>query len=790
MYARSRAACALALKDGFASVAARSRSHTRRIGSGLVASTLLLAGLTAVTAAPAQASTLTFTNYTTGGALVGSNFLTAVYVDGSTIYAASGGGGLFISTNGGSSFTNRTAGPAPGNGLGSDNLRGVFAAGSAVYAATAAGLSISTDGGATFTNRTSGAPPGGNGLGSSVVNGAYAAGSTVYGSTEGGLSISTDGGETFTNRTSGAPPGGNGLGSNVVQGVYVDGSTVYAETQFGLSISTDGGETFTNRTTTNTGSPGLGSNDVREVYVSGSTVYAATIGGLSISTDGGANFVNRTTANGIGSNFVYGLYVVGSTVYAATADGLSISTNGGTSFTNYKTADGLGSNSVRGVYVVGSTVYAATTGGLSIASTIPGTPSITSATPGNGTASIAFTPPSSAGVSPITNYQYRLDSGAWVALSPASTTSPFTISGLTNGQTYSVTLRAVNSVGVGAVSGAVTVTPQAPAPGPGPAPAPTSTPEPTPEPTPTPTPTPTPSPSVMVDPLAPIDNGDNTNIPAGGLPAGGSLLLVNGEPTPVTVGPNRDQDPTTLVITAPVLTPPLRMTLEGRGDTSDPLGLIGKQTLVLQSQPVSRSLRIKDATPKKARVQPVAVATGQGFKANSPVKLFLLPGTEIGTLTTDASGNYSGRVPIPAGLAPGVYTLQSNGLAPDGSVRSLSIGVVVRQAKTTVAVRTARDVVYFDALSPVLTAEGKSELKALVKKTGKNVVSVRSVGFVQRSGSSVNDQSLSEHRARAVAAYLKSLGVKGAFTVRGDGVAKEPGAIARRVEVGITYRSK
>jgi hypothetical protein len=109
-------------------------------------------------------------------------------------------------------------------------VNGVFAMGSTVYAATnGGGLSISTDGGATFTNRTSGPSPG-NGLGSNVVTGVYAVGSTVYAATSDGVSISTDGGATFTNSTS-------GLGSNIVIGVFAVGSTVYAATSNGLAIS-------------------------------------------------------------------------------------------------------------------------------------------------------------------------------------------------------------------------------------------------------------------------------------------------------------------------------------------------------------------------------------------------------------------------------------------------------------------------------------------------------------------------------------------------------------------------
>ena len=55
------------------------------------------------------------------------------------------------------------------------------------------------------------------------------------------------------------------------------------------------------------------------------------------------------------------------------------------------------------------------------------------------------------------------------------------------------------------------------------------------------------------------------------------------------------------------------------------------------------------------------------------------------------------------------------------------------------------------------------------------------------SSSTSNDQSLSTQRARNVAAYLRSKGVKGAYQVRGDGVAG-PGNDARRVNITITYQ--
>jgi len=92
--------------------------------------------------------------------------------------------------------------------------------------------------------------------------------------------------------------------------------------------------------------------------------------------------------------------------------------------------------------------------------TTPSAPTSLVSTPGNQQLSIAFTAGSNGGDA-ITNYQYALSTnggssyGAWTAFSPADTTSPVVITGLTNGQAYYVKLRAINSVGDGAESSPV-----------------------------------------------------------------------------------------------------------------------------------------------------------------------------------------------------------------------------------------------------------------------------------------------------------------------------------------------
>ncbi len=93
----------------------------------------------------------------------------------------------------------------------------------------------------------------------------------------------------------------------------------------------------------------------------------------------------------------------------------------------------------------------------------PGAPTVDSATAGNTQAVIRWTAPANPGTSPITGYTVRAApaTGTPVVLTtPASATSA-TLSGLTNGTAYSVTVAATNAVGT-TVSAPVGVTPVAP----------------------------------------------------------------------------------------------------------------------------------------------------------------------------------------------------------------------------------------------------------------------------------------------------------------------------------------
>jgi predicted RNA-binding protein with TRAM domain len=88
--------------------------------------------------------------------------------------------------------------------------------------------------------------------------------------------------------------------------------------------------------------------------------------------------------------------------------------------------------------------------------TVPDAPTIGTATGSNGAASVTFTPPANTGGSPINLYTVTADDLTTPAnggQTASSTGSPITVTGLTNGDTYTFTVTATNGVGTGAASG-------------------------------------------------------------------------------------------------------------------------------------------------------------------------------------------------------------------------------------------------------------------------------------------------------------------------------------------------
>jgi uncharacterized repeat protein (TIGR02543 family) len=279
--------------------------------------------------------------------------------------------------------------------------------------------------------------------------------------------------------------------------------------------------------------------------------------------------------------------------------------------------------------------------------------------------------------------------------------------------------------------------------------------------------------------LDPITNDANPNIPAkGSLPSSSVLLTTIGASGSSTQSINV----AFTVDAGRVQTPDFSLSLASRyASATDTPGTPGSLTLYSRTTNVRSQSR---AATKSS--EPTLDTAGTGFKAGTPLRVYLLPNTLVGELTADAAGNFSASIPVPSGLTPGAQIMQINGFANDGSVRSLSIGVVVKSVAASPAVMQARASVQFASGSAKLTRSGQSQLRNLVSRTGKSgAMSV--VGFARGQKLTASAKTLSDARARAVASYLRGLGLKGSYTVRGVWVVGGSVSTGQRVTVVVSY---
>ncbi len=176
---------------------------------------------------------------------------------------------------------------------------------------------------------------------------------------------------------------------------------------------------------------------------------ASTVTGVTATNQGSGRAYNNgqssvafTPGSVIGSS-----YTVTSTPgsYIATGSASPLTVTGLQSATEY-TYTVVASNRY------GTAAASAASAGVT-ATTVPQAPTIGTATGADQSATLTFTAGANGGSS-ITNYKYSTDNSTYSAFSPAQTSSPLTISGLTNNQSYSFYLKAVNANGDSAASAA------------------------------------------------------------------------------------------------------------------------------------------------------------------------------------------------------------------------------------------------------------------------------------------------------------------------------------------------
>ena len=144
----------------------------------------------------------------------------------------------------------------------------------------------------------------------------------------------------------------------------------------------------------------------------------------------------------------------GRTVTFATSTGSVCGVNASTGLISIKT---IGDCTVT-ASSAGDSSYAAASDvsrTFTISPVVAGKPSVTSVSFGNSSVTVAFSAPGANGGDSIDAYQVvATSSGGSVTKPDCSTTSPCTITGLTNGESYTLTVAAINAAGVGPASDA------------------------------------------------------------------------------------------------------------------------------------------------------------------------------------------------------------------------------------------------------------------------------------------------------------------------------------------------
>ena len=183
------------------------------------------------------------------------------------------------------------------------------------------------------------------------------------------------------------------------------------------------------------------SNIAGGVTCSVATLTVNSQGAFTLVTTPGSNHVNLNW-NSVSEAAYYGIYKDGTCLTTVAAIDLSFDAEGLVNGNSYEFFVKALDNS----YVVLAQSNLVT----AIPFTVPGIPADVTATAGNGQATVTFTAPADDGGSPVTGYEVTASPGN-IKVSTTTGTS-IVVTGLSNGTSYTFTVKAVNAAGSGAAS--------------------------------------------------------------------------------------------------------------------------------------------------------------------------------------------------------------------------------------------------------------------------------------------------------------------------------------------------
>nr|BFE64531.1 hypothetical protein GCM10020063_090570 [Dactylosporangium thailandense] len=287
----------------------------------------------------------------------------------------------------------------------------------------------------------------------------------------------------------------------------------------------------------------------------------------------------------------------------------------------------------------------------------PGAPSAVTAVPAATSMTVSFTVPDNGG-STVTGYEISIDGGTtWTAFAPTGSPLTGTVTGLTPGTTYQVTVRATNALGTGAAAAATTTTTL-----PAPVSAPTAT---------------AGTASATVS-WAPSATTTVTGYTVYANPGPATCTTTARTATSCVIGATAGVSYTYTVVAH---------TAGGDSAASPASGAVtAAQPDVPASVPLSAPTTLTTTEGVLSKVEPAQRITvvGTGFAPYSTASIILYSTPVVlGTVTTDAAGAFSQPITIPAGVGLGAHDVVAAGVDPTGTIHQIRMAVTVQAASTT-----------------------------------------------------------------------------------------------------------
>ena len=318
---------------------------------------------------------------------------------------------------------------------------------------------------------------------------------------------------------------------------------------------------------------------------------------------------------------------------------------------------------------------------------VPGAPTSVTATAGDARASVSWTAPTNPGSSAITSYTVTASPGGVACTTPSGAVTTCSVTGLSNGTSYTFSVFATNAFGSGPTSSASSaVTPSASGGGGGGSPEPTAEPTPTPTPTPTstaePTAEPTTTPTASASPQpTPTRSPKPTKSPSP--QSAESAAAASAADDPVVVDEELAEEPVVQeeVVVVEEVTPSPSPSPSGSEPTTQPSvtgdappapafdaqpapgqSLLTDETLVGPVMNLRVDLQIGASVTGRS-----AIVEAAGLQPGSPVQVLLFSEPQvIGSAVADDVGNAIVQTVIPDGLPPGQHTIMAVGTGPNG----------------------------------------------------------------------------------------------------------------------------